>query len=855
MTGVRTWIARLFVVLPVALLRTGSHGCGRPVRDRAERLLVGSQHLVGPVGPERWSARPVGHSYDHDRRRAVERDRGPGRDGRRRRFARPRARTLTVDGDFALGTDAGDAAVERRAGHGQRRGASRRAGRERVRRQRDRGEQQRQLAVQRVRRRLDMVRLQPHADRGVLRARPRCGRWSRPDAGRRRGGGQGTATTRLFPAGITLSGTGSFAFAPAGPGTSSSPAVATRSLSTSGSQTVITYWDGFLAAPRLTESIADLVSAPSLAGLTATSVSSPTYTANGGYVGSTYAGPVPVPGRRRHDRAPTVDSSNPATGQAKPSDTLTCASGTWSPTSTYAYAWQRGGNTISGQTGSTYTVTSADLGATSVTCSVTRDRGHAVGHRHGVELGSTFRAPTITLAAARHRRHYHDLGALHARRRRQSDRLRARRRRTRPRARARSASGLSPTAPRTRSRLTQDAAGLTATASAPFVVRLVPALLAIGSGPGQGSASRSKPDDGPDGGRLFAFRPKVHGGVSVLRGPQRRRNPDVVVAGGPGDPPEVEVIDEFQLSGLQHGAQVPSSRGAGRLLCVAPVVHRWRVHRRGRRPGERTDRPRRRRRPRRRPEGRRSSTAADLSQLQPDGGPQPPDRFCGARVASSRSAPTSPAASRSPWPTSAPRTSWSSARAPAAARRDRVRRRDAVDGGEFLGVRSRLHRRLSVAAGDVLGDGDADVVVGAGAGGGSQVRGVRNPQPSERRAAPRRGRLLRVPVELLGGLDVAASVGGSQPPRAKGGATLDLWPFKARRVRSAMCEARRCRSPALERSQRRPLAARASRAPSPTSTSITGRERSARRARRSLRERRRSRGVVRAASGTTCSSI
>jgi hypothetical protein len=74
------------------------------------------------------------------------------------------------------------------------------------------------------------------------------------------------------------------------------------------------------------------------------------------------------------EAAPTAPAftSNPALGGGTTvGSTLSCSPGTWSnnPTS-IAYAWQRGGVAIAGQTGATYVVTSADQG-TSLTCAVT----------------------------------------------------------------------------------------------------------------------------------------------------------------------------------------------------------------------------------------------------------------------------------------------------------------------------------------------------------------------------------------------------------------------------------------------------------------------------------------------------
>jgi hypothetical protein len=65
-----------------------------------------------------------------------------------------------------------------------------------------------------------------------------------------------------------------------------------------------------------------------------------------------------------------VNSVLPAiTGTATVGQTLTCSSGTWSKSPTYAYQWQRGGNPIIGATASTRVLAGADEGAL-MTCTV-----------------------------------------------------------------------------------------------------------------------------------------------------------------------------------------------------------------------------------------------------------------------------------------------------------------------------------------------------------------------------------------------------------------------------------------------------------------------------------------------------
>lgn len=79
-----------------------------------------------------------------------------------------------------------------------------------------------------------------------------------------------------------------------------------------------------------------------------------------------------------HEAFPTTPASTAApalTGKAILGQTLSCSQGTWSHEPTYlTYQWLRNGTVISGQTGTTYTLQTADLG-NSITCSVTAGNG------------------------------------------------------------------------------------------------------------------------------------------------------------------------------------------------------------------------------------------------------------------------------------------------------------------------------------------------------------------------------------------------------------------------------------------------------------------------------------------------
>jgi hypothetical protein len=90
-----------------------------------------------------------------------------------------------------------------------------------------------------------------------------------------------------------------------------------------------------------------------------------------------------------------VNGGRPAlTGTAPAGSTLTCTTGTWSgtPDPSFGFRWLRAGTPIAGQTGRTYTTTTADVAA-AVTCAVTAT------NRAGAATATSSRAVTVTLPA------------------------------------------------------------------------------------------------------------------------------------------------------------------------------------------------------------------------------------------------------------------------------------------------------------------------------------------------------------------------------------------------------------------------------------------------------------------------
>ncbi|MBV9214511.1 MAG: hypothetical protein JOZ25_12800 [Actinobacteria bacterium] len=105
--------------------------------------------------------------------------------------------------------------------------------------------------------------------------------------------------------------------------------------------------------------------------------------------------------------APPVNNTPPTiTGTAKDGQTLTGSNGTWSgtPTITYTYQWQRcdqnGANcaSISGATGATYTLVSADVGST-IRLVVTATNSAGTGNATSAQSGSVAPAPPVNTVA------------------------------------------------------------------------------------------------------------------------------------------------------------------------------------------------------------------------------------------------------------------------------------------------------------------------------------------------------------------------------------------------------------------------------------------------------------------------
>ncbi len=458
----------------------------------------------------------------------------------------------------------------------------------------------------------------------------------------------------IFAAGVTLSGSGSLNFVPAGAGAANSPALLQLgSLAASGTQTVNTYWYGYVSGAPADGDIVNLVSTTSgtPAGLTATSDADTTYATNGDVLSATYAGPVaPVIGSQPQDAlvapganasftatatgstsvqwqistddgsswtndtsdsgtttdtlsvdavtaaqsgdefravftngssstnskaatltvapklsntaAPAIASNNATAGQAAPGDTLTCSSGTWSVSATYAYAWQRGGSTISGPAAaSTYKVANADLG-TKLSCTVTATAGAQsvpAAAPGSIDVPAT---PTIALVGPPATVTTTSTSASYTLGTGDTVTGCALDGATLPNCAspislsgyAAGAHSLTVTA--------RNSAGTTATASAAFTAKLTPSLLAIGDGPGQGSGVEViDTATGQVVAQFSAFDPAFTGGVSIAWGDVNGDGtPDLVVGAGAGGGPEVKVIDGSKLDDVgPNGAIAPAA--------------------------------------------------------------------------------------------------------------------------------------------------------------------------------------------------------------------------------------------------------------------------------------------------------
>ncbi|MBJ7470110.1 MAG: hypothetical protein JHD16_02365 [Solirubrobacteraceae bacterium] len=168
---------------------------------------------------------------------------------------------------------------------------------------------------------------------------------------------------------LTLAGTSPIAFIPTTAG--GTPSLTLGGLSTSGTHQVSVDWTGLdpLVPNTTNKTLVQVPDTSSLSGLTSPNATDTLFTrATAGGLSTllaTYTQTVPAV-----VTAPTLTSSNAAPALAAPGDTLTCGDGTWTDAASFARAWKRDGQPISGQSGTTYTVVEADLG-TAIVCTVT----------------------------------------------------------------------------------------------------------------------------------------------------------------------------------------------------------------------------------------------------------------------------------------------------------------------------------------------------------------------------------------------------------------------------------------------------------------------------------------------------
>ncbi|MDA0181848.1 hypothetical protein OJ997_16210 [Solirubrobacter phytolaccae] len=168
---------------------------------------------------------------------------------------------------------------------------------------------------------------------------------------------------------LTLTGWGGVFFEPtAVTGIGGAPMLNVGALTVSGMHQTTVDWSGIVGGAADTDRVNLIAAAAGDAtDLIYSSAGSTTFggplTGESLYV--TYSGnPRPAA-----NPLPSVSSSSSLPGHAEEGDTITCDPGTWTPDDTKVYSWASDGNEISGETGSTFEVTSAQL-TTDITCTV-----------------------------------------------------------------------------------------------------------------------------------------------------------------------------------------------------------------------------------------------------------------------------------------------------------------------------------------------------------------------------------------------------------------------------------------------------------------------------------------------------
>ncbi len=92
--------------------------------------------------------------------------------------------------------------------------------------------------------------------------------------------------------------------------------------------------------------------------------------------------------------SPSVTAGTADAGNAAPGHVLTCAPGTWTGATSYAYAWRSGADPIAGENSATYTVVEADRGA-EISCRVTASSAAD----EATEASAAFAVPALPQAA------------------------------------------------------------------------------------------------------------------------------------------------------------------------------------------------------------------------------------------------------------------------------------------------------------------------------------------------------------------------------------------------------------------------------------------------------------------------